>query len=579
MIRKFVNSLWARWANIPWFARFLILTTAALLLWLSAVSPTYEAFKVWRMERHLVAARKAVEDERMNDAYDLSMTVLRSGARSIEALRIFEEATASLCDPRHPDVAWALFSNPESSPADRLRCFRGIARDAAMGTLAQARTMLTIENRRDPRFATAIADRLIAEQSLTEAGAALLAVPEAARVGEVDRRLARILIGCGHQGKGYAEAQRFIAAKMPTDGSDLAEWLDLLEEIPALSLRADWLEPVRKGLAAPPHASEARPALMLARIDYAENPGRREAILEEAIGRWKDREPQALADFLGALGCFERLLEVFPPEILDSHPEMLPRMLQTMEQSGHWDRLVLVLDAHGDHLPKFEEFAHLALSAAKTGDSAASVEAWHAAMAEAGNSPLATAYLTLHRIMSEAGMQGEAEEALVAAIRRKRGPLPLYANLKPLLDSLARQGSDDTLLAICSSYLSFEPGNTFLLSQFAYLACLADLVEPKTLLKTLQTLSPVHPDDSVIQCVLATVYLCDGQAAMAAEMFDRLPIAPGDLVPGYHAAFLTSQVLAHRITKNDPRITGFPWKSLLPSEREKFSKLIRTAKR
>jgi hypothetical protein len=66
---------------------------------------------------------------------------------------------------------------------------------------------------------------------------------------------------------------------------------------------------------------------------------------------------------------------------------------------------------------------------------------------------------------------------------------------------------------------------------------------------------------------------------MAAEMFDRLPIAPGDLVPGYHAAFLTSQVLARRITKNDPRITGFPWESLLPSERKKFSKLIRTAKR
>ena len=36
-------------------------------------------------------------------------------------------------------------------------------------------------------------------------------------------------------------------------------------------------------------------------------------------------------------------------------------------------------------------------------------------------------------------------------------------------------------------------------------------------------------------------------------------------------------VLGHRIAKDDPRITEFPWKSLQPCERRKFSELLRNA--
>jgi hypothetical protein len=83
------------------------------------------------------------------------------------------------------------------------------------------------------------------------------------------------------------------------------------------------------------------------------------------------------------------------------------------------------------------------------------------------------------------------------------------------------------------------------------------------------------PKEVPIQCVLATAYLCAGQASRAAETLDRLELDPEQLSPGYRAAFLTTQVLNHRMAKDDPRITGLPWKSLLPSERKKFNDLIR----
>ena len=172
-------------------------------------------------------------------------------------------------------------------------------------------------------------------------------------------------------------------------------------------------------------------------------------------------------------------------------------------------------------------------------------------------------------------MDKEAEQAMVEAIRCGRGPLPLYSDLKPLLNSLARQGKDRILLEICAIYLPFESANPVLITQLAYLACLNQLIEPKTVLAAMEHLAKGFPMEVPIQCVLATAYLCDGQHAKAAATLDRLQLDSARLSPGYQAAFLTIQALNGRIPKDDPRITGIPWKSLLPSERKKFGDLLR----
>jgi len=576
MIRSAIDTLWDRWANLHPFLRFLLLSAVvAALAWFTA-RPIYRTFKAWRMERNLVAARQAVAEVRMDEARDLSLSVLRAGDPRLEAYQILEKSTAALRDPMHGDIARALMAHPQSSDEDRLNGFRGIAPDVALGFLGQIWGTLPTACQQDPRFATLFADRLIAEPRLGEAAAVLLAVPEAARTGAVNRRLIRVLIGSG-KGEGYGEAQRLIAAQMPADGTELAEWLDLLETLPALSLRPGLLEAARRALEPAAGDEQARPALMLARIDYAARFPECAAVLEAAISRWQERSPKALADFLGDLGLYQRLLEIFPPQAVEQHPELFPRVLQAMERGGAWAGVIPLLDKHGRHLPKFEELAHRAVAAAKLSDSPGRAVAWNAAMAEAKTSAVAVAYLTLQRLASEVGMSDEAEQAMVAAIRLGRGPLPLYVELKPLLTSLARQGRDSTLLEVCASYLAFEPGNPVLMTQFAYLACLNNVVEPKTILKAMEALAGGYAKDLTIQCVLATAYLCDGQAAKAAATLDALELEPAKLPPGLRAAFLTIQVLSRRIAKDDPRITEFPWKSLQPCERKKFSELLRNA--
>jgi len=337
------------------------------------------------------------------------------------------------------------------------------------------------------------------------------------------------------------------------------------------------LEPLRKRLENPPSGQAARAALMLVRLDYATHDSKRATLVEDAIRNWKDRDPEALARFLGNLGLYQLLLETFPLARLEQHPGLLPRLLEAIERSGAWPQAAPLLDSYGKLLPKFEELAHRAMAAAKTGDGPAQVLAWSEARGEAKSSPRADAFLTLHRIARGAAMDKEAEQALVEAIRCGRGPLPLYTDLKPLLTSLARQGKDKILLEICAIYLPFESNNPVLITQLAYLACLNQLLEPKTVLVAMEHLAKGFPKEVPIQCVLATAYLCDNQATQAAATLDRLPLDPAKLSPGYQAAYLTIQALNGRIDREDPRLTGLPWNSLLPCERKKFGELLRAA--
>ena len=90
-------------------------------------------------------------------------------------------------------------------------------------------------------------------------------------------------------------------------------------------------------------------------------------------------------------------------------------------------------------------------------------------------------------------------------------------------------------------------------------------------------LAEAFPKEVPIQFVLATIYLCDGQHGKALATLDALKLDADQLPPAYRATLLTTRILNGQLDKKDPTVTGFLWLSLLPSERRKFSELIRSA--
>ena len=111
---------------------------------------------------------------------------------------------------------------------------------------------------------------------------------------------------------------------------------------------------------------------MLTRIDYAANFSKAADIIDAAIARWQQRDPVALAAFLGDLGLYRRLLDTLPSEFIQAHPGLFHRMLQAMEHCDAWSNVIELLDKGGDLIPKFEELAHRAIAAARTADDAPS---------------------------------------------------------------------------------------------------------------------------------------------------------------------------------------------------------------
>jgi|694.fasta_scaffold29223_5 hypothetical protein len=572
MTRDLITRCLFRWANLPFVVRCLLLIIVVGGPALLALKPGYRWFREWRMERNLTNARKALDEIRMQEALDLSLTVLRAGDSRIEAFRILEKSTASLRDPRHAEIARALISHSEGNDEDRLTGFLGVVDRAPLGLVGQSWVALPESCRTNSRFAAAFARRLLDARRVTEAASVLLAVPEAGHDDELKRGLVGVLIGSGRP-EGWHEAQKLIAAGLPADGADVVGWFDLLESIPVLSLEWELLEPLRGHLDSMDAVVPGRRALMLARLDYAANFDQRAAILAKASAHWRDRDPLEFARFLQGLGLHQALLDSF--QDASGVPGLPVLLMDSACLCSDWDRLGELLDAGGHGLPRLQELGLRAVVKVKSGSLAEGADAWAAAMNEASGTGDDEAYLKLQDIAGKAALPEHANQALLAAIRSGCGPLPLYVDLKPLLMSLAARGQEKALLELTATYLHFEPGNPVLLTQYAYLACINDLIKPSDLLQALEPIAHAMPGEMPIQCVLATAYLRDSRPQEAEKLLERLMVEVDHMPPPFRIVFLASGVQNGTLATDDPAVKGFPWSKLLPSERRVFGALLK----
>jgi len=573
------ERLRAVWADLhPWWRVALVLCVAGAVGYASAL-PAYRTFKDWRMERNLKAAALALEEERMQQARDLSLTVLQSGNPAIEAMRILEESSAVLGDPRHHDIARALIEHPEGADTDRLKGFRAIVMELPLGHVGRVWANLPDDLQKQPEFAAAFSQRLRSEGLLREAGGVILDIPRTKRDPVARRELARVLIASGRD-EGLTQAQRLLAEGIGQDGSEeIDPWLAVLEEIPPGRLMPAALGAVGAlpdESAAGDAPAHARRALAAVRVAWARaDDAARGRMIDETVAAWLGDGRAHLARLLHDLGEDERLLAAIAPRDGADDAGMARTMWQSAMRAGDPELASAWLDAAGPMLPAHELAARRAMVAASAGKSTESQLAWRSAVDAAGEAATARELLDVHRLAASAGNPEASTLAMVAAIRKGRGPLPLYEAQRGLIESLTSQGRDQLVLEICSIYLSLDPWNPVLLVQYAYLASLHGTVGPERLLPPLEAMANALPGQLPVHTTLATVLMTANRPAEAAAVLEPFDMGNAQLSPSFKIVHLVSEVMNGRMAADDPAIASFPWSALQPVERRKFSALIR----
>lgn len=573
MIRDHFNSIYTRWLNWPPFIRLLGVLVIIGGTGLIIAGPGYRHFKKWKMDQNLVKAEKAVVEDRMTEARDRALTFLRSGDDDIKAFRALEKSMASLRDPRHLQIAASLISHPDATREDHLRGFTALVGTTPLGIVGQSWQSLSQEERAESSFAAPFAERLLSEQRLSEAAQVLMGIPEEARSAEVRQMIARVLIATNSQ-EGLIEAQKVIVNGLTKDPDKISGWLSILEVLPIDELDENLLWPIRKLALNPSDSYAARLAFAKIRLDCALASPAVGPIISETLQKWRESEPVFVAQLLRDLFQKEKILETFTVADLEFHPDLFPALFQAAIDTADWEKATAFLDSAETHFPKFLALFHRTLLASKMGDRNRMSESWREALAEAQNDPLNRNLLELQKLAAGNGLAEFAQAALLTAIRLGRGPLPLYEDLKPLLQDLWTRDQDNILLEVCSIYRNFEPSNPMLFTQYAYLACVNDAIEPTQLSGFLEKLAAALPQEIPVQTTYATVLLSAGEFETAARILAPFTSRVDELRPELRIVFLVTEVCTGKIKADDPQIKTFPWNELRASERRKFEALI-----
>jgi hypothetical protein len=564
-----------RWAKTPlWISRLIILAVLAGI-GLIVAKPAYSYFRKWLIERNFNAALEASAQHDSAKARELALAVIYAGDHRIAMLRVIEQAANDLGDPRYERFAGSLLSHPECTAADRLRVFQNLARNAPFGKLQAHWGHLTEADRTSQEFRLALVDRIVTDGAFNQGLKLLDDLPTDPPDPEVAARRIRCLIGQRTE-KSLEIAQKRIVALWQIAPEHPADWCGLLETVPVEALDIFTLSPLRPWLTGGRPDHPGRGELMDARIHWlATKPAERDQWVTEVINRWRADGAEALCDFLVALNLPDRLVATFTDDVIAAKPDLIKARLEALIQLNQDAELAATLTQHGASLEPIDQAAFAAVAAHRINDGSNLNLNWNKALAEGVTSQQPDALLKLHGFAQRARMLPEAERALVAAIKAARGPLPPYEALSSALDGLTRKGLEHDLMAILNEYLKLEPWNPLVVSRHAHLTALLGLEKPADVIKRLTELAEKYPTETQIIAVLATVQVLADQPNEAVETWKRLAVAPEDLTLGYRVAYLSTAVLSGQLDRADPSVKDFPWENLMPSERTRFSKLIR----
>lgn len=546
-----------------------------LVMLLSGVWPVYLGFGKWSRWRGQQIAREALAAGDYSEARRQAQLILREDQTNYGMLKILHAAMVAQKDPKAADLVSALARNPAGTAESRLIGFREVCADLPLPGVLRNWLTLPDGDRKLPEFLGAFATRLVEQGLSGDAEELLRQSPETARNPELQVLLARCWLGKGTAAD-MLRAQEKISDLMNDGGPTGLTAFRLLSQIPTSQFRSGYFLEIGSWLEQQPGVTPAD--LLLGRIQQLDRfPAEKSSIVAEAVKAFGTREPVACARWLLGLGLAREALSL---GAYADPAEWAPTKADLLADLGLWSELEDWLSTMPSGLTKIEITTWRAIAAEKLGDPARSRSLWQIILREAVAVKTSNVLLDVAAQTQAAGMEEMSREALLEAVRLKRGRLPFWNNLRPLLPWLRKADRGDQLLVLCQIMTEFDfttPEPRLEALDLSYLLGRSDPADTLGQLVELLKNYPKLATDSRHYEVQATLLLGAGKPKEALAALDnaRQTIRPPTSRRTTLTAMAKAALASPRPSAESLR-EALPWKSMIREERNFFNRLLET---
>jgi hypothetical protein len=537
-----------------------------------AAKPVYRAYRTYRINQNLEAAKAADHLEDWSTARDKARSVLLARRQDFDAYRIWTRALGKLGEANAFTAAAGVFSDPRATRDDRLEMLQLLASQGPQALAMRAFASLPDELRKQAAFRAAITPLLVQRGEAAVAENRLREVLQPSDGPQARLELLRTLCYKPDIWR-IAKARRifadFIADKADTEA--LAALL-LLGNVPyalapglALPDLATWLKGQPKATAIH-HLVALHPVL-------ESQPQAAERVYAAAIKRFLATDPGVLGTWLVGHNQAAKAAEVLK-EPAQTRPDAFIAYLQALLNMRQADAIQTALNNPPAAVDLVDiEIAHALLAWLRQKPSATEA-AFTRAMNQATFDTKRNRFFEIALTAQRYDVRASAIDAWVAAVRLGRGQLPLYNDLSPVLGVLAREGRTEDLLAMCRTMLRFEPNNTDLLNNFYYLALIHGILPPDKVTPAMIRLVTNHPLRPALNSTLMLAEMLGGDAASA---LTRLPqLSKSKEVDTMMKAALegSARVLVGETEAGTALLRDIKWERLMRQERIVFRDML-----
>ncbi len=357
--------------------------------------PALHGVKAWQARRHARKAFALIEKEEWSEARKEATAAMQLWPNEPEVVRAVARFFSRTRQPQALEFWEQLAKMSQLTRAD-------LREEAAIALLAgddarAAGAIRAIQSGRNGSVAPG--DHLLAAQLALRQGALIDAHDSVqtifgdARASNREKLQAALLQLAMSSGNDAWRGDSWSRLKKIAQENDAAG-LDALTVLAQIALTSEKI-PANFPMTAPElsdalekHPLARAPQKLLATdLKIREHPGKRDALIAEAIARWKEAGPDELAAWLNGKGEFQRELDAIPLERALQARDLFLQHVDALGGLGRWSEIKQLLDRDTFPLDPVVQKMYLARCAAQLGEKAAAENNWQRALEAARGDP------------------------------------------------------------------------------------------------------------------------------------------------------------------------------------------------